>query len=959
MKKLFVISAVALAVLTGCAGERSLSADAQATQQQLQGQVLVSPNDNRAYKTLLLPNKLEVLLVSDPTAEKSAAALSVGVGLLQDPMSQQGMAHYLEHMLFLGTERYPDTKGYSEFMTANGGAQNAYTWLDITNYMFKVNNGAYDEALDRFSDFFKAPKLYPEYTDKEKNAVNAEWSMRREMDFFGQYNLSRGMMGSHPANRFLIGNLETLGDKDDSKLHPETVAFYQKYYSANIMKVALLSNLPLTEMEQLAAKHFSSIENKNIQKPAVTAQLDFSQLGAKRIHYVPNQDVKQLRLDFTISNNSDRFAVKPNEFISYLLGSEMPGTPAEQLKAMGLISNLNASATPDLYGNYGSLSIDVELTDAGMQAREGIVATIMQYIELVKRQGVDSKYFSEIQTSLNNQFRFLEKGDEFGYVSNLADAMQKVPARHAVNAPFYYQRFDADAIRDVLAQLTPQRLRVWYISKQEPHNSSLHFYDGKYKIADISAEEQQSWQQSPQLALTLPAVNRLLPENFAVKAPQAQQKPELVLQQDGISAWLYPSQQFAGQPRGVLEIFFNTGAPQQDIKAKVLLALWHDLYNLQQSALATEADIAGMQLRLTAGSGMALTVAGFTDKQPQLLQQALAGLTLSSDGQSFAQAKDRYVRGLQNQAKQFPFYQAFNAYNSLIRNGNYETEQLIATTNALTADELQAFIATTLAHNQLRIFAFGNYDKAAVEQVVTTVKQALPAQRTELPYSRTAYWQPAVGETLVLQKDIDVADVALVDVHVHPEPSYAQLARATVLKSHFSNVAFDKLRTEEQLAYAVGGTAMQLEDYVGFAMYIQTPVKGVADIQARFDLFKQQYAKELDALTEEAFAQLKASSLVTLKEPPKNLQDEVGPLISDWYREKFSFDSKQQLIAAVEQVTLADVKAFYRETMLNAKAPRVSVQMRGTKFRDQPFADLPDQKKVTDIAAFHQLMKKQ
>ncbi|HEX5793620.1 MAG TPA: insulinase family protein, partial [Rheinheimera sp.] len=629
MKKIFVISAIALAVLTGCAGESRLSADT-AAMQQTQSQVLVSPNDQRAYKTLLLPNKLEVLLVSDPQAKKSAAALSVGVGLLQDPMSQQGMAHYLEHMLFLGTERYPDTKGYSEFMTANGGAQNAYTWLDITNYMFKVNNNAYDEALDRFSDFFKAPKLYPEYTDKEKNAVNAEWSMRREMDFFGQYNLSRSMMGSHPANRFLIGNLETLGDKDNSKLHPQTVAFYQQYYSANIMKVALLSNLPLAEMEQLASKHFSSIENKNIQQPGVSAELDFSQLGAKRIHYVPNQDVKQLRLDFTIRNNSDQFALKPNEFITYLLGSEMPGTPAEQLKSMGLISHLNASATPDLYGNYGSLSIDVELTDAGMQNREGIVATIMQYIELIKRQGVDSKYFSEIQTSLNNQFRFLEKGDEFDYVANLTDAMQKVPARNAVNAPFYYQCFDAGAIKDVLQQLTPAHLRIWYISQQEPHDSSLHFYDGKYKIADISSEEQQSWTQSPQLALNLPAVNRLLPQNFDIKPGVAQHKPEIILQQDGISAWLYPSQQFASQPRGVVEIFFNTPAPLQDINAKVLLALWHDLFNLQQSALATEAHIAGMQLRLTAGSGLALTVGGFTDKQPELLQQALAGLKVNT-----------------------------------------------------------------------------------------------------------------------------------------------------------------------------------------------------------------------------------------------------------------------------------------------------------------------------------------
>ena len=129
MKKLFVVSAVALAVLTGCASEQSQQLTNTAAQQLMQQQVVVSPNDNRAYKTLVLPNQLQVMLVSDPAAEKSAAALSVGVGLLNDPMSQQGMAHYLEHMLFLGTERYPDTKGYSEFMTANGGAQNAYTWL--------------------------------------------------------------------------------------------------------------------------------------------------------------------------------------------------------------------------------------------------------------------------------------------------------------------------------------------------------------------------------------------------------------------------------------------------------------------------------------------------------------------------------------------------------------------------------------------------------------------------------------------------------------------------------------------------------------------------------------------------------------------------------------------------------------------------------------------------------------
>lgn len=959
MKKFFVISAVALAVLSGCSKDPSTAMVTPAAQQQVAGEVIVSPNDTRAYKTLVLPNQLEIMLVSDPSAEKSAAALSVGVGLLQDPMSQQGMAHYLEHMLFLGTERYPDTNAYSEFMTANGGLQNAYTWLDITNYMFKVNNDAFDEALARFSDFFKAPKLYPEYTEKEKNAVNAEWSMRREMDFFGQFNLSRSMMGSHPANRFLIGNLESLGDKEGSQLHAETVAFYQRYYSSNIMKAALLSHLPLAEMEQLAVKHFASIENKNIAKPTVTERIDFSQLGGKRIHYVPNEDVKQLRLDFTITNNSHQFAVKPNEFVTYLLGSEMPGTPAERLKAMGLISALNVSASPDLYGNYGSLSIDIDLTDAGMQHREMIVATLMNYIDLVKQQGVDSRYFSEIKTSLNNQFRFLEKGDEFGYVSNLADAMQKVPARNAINAGFHYEKFDGQAVTDVLAQLTPEHLRIWYISKQEPSEAQLHFYDGKYKISDISSEEIASWQQPTSVALNLPAVNRLLPENFALKAQQAQALPEKVIARDGVTAWLFPSQKFASQPRAVLEIVINSAAAQQRVDARVALALWSDLYNLQQSALITEAQIAGMQLNVNDGNGMTLRLSGFTDKQPQLLQEALSGLRVNVDEVAFAAAKDRFIRGVQNQGKQFPFQQAFDAYNALVRSGNYESERLIQSAQGLTVEALEALINEVLSAHQLRIFAFGNYDKATLDAVVDEVVKALPAERQETTYARSAYWLPTPGQAIVVQKDIDVADVALVDAHIHAEAGYVQKARAAVLRSHFSNIAFDKLRTEEQLAYVVGGTSLQLEDYVGFAMYIQTPVKSVAEMQARFDSFKQEYWKVLDALTEDEFAKLKTSTLVTLKEPAKNLREEVEPFISDWYRERYQFDSEQQLIAAVEQVTLDDIKAFYRETMLNNEAARISVQLRGNKFSDKPFYDLPGQTLVKDVASFHAQMKRQ
>ena len=64
-----------------------------------------SPNDDRAYRLVRLDNGMECLVVSDPKTDKSAAGISVRVGHLSDPENAQGMAHFCEHLLFMGTEK--------------------------------------------------------------------------------------------------------------------------------------------------------------------------------------------------------------------------------------------------------------------------------------------------------------------------------------------------------------------------------------------------------------------------------------------------------------------------------------------------------------------------------------------------------------------------------------------------------------------------------------------------------------------------------------------------------------------------------------------------------------------------------------------------------------------------------------------------------------------------------------
>lgn len=952
----FALAAVATAVLMGCQTTTSNTAQvAEPTS------LVVSPSDKRAYDTIQLENGIEVVLVSDPGAEKSAAALSVGVGLLHDPMEHQGMAHYLEHMLFLGTKRFPDSNEYSEFMTANGGAHNAYTWLDITNYMFKVNADAYDEALDRFSDFFKAPLLTAEYVDKERSAVNAEWSMRREMDFFTTYKLDRGMMGEHPANRFLIGNLETLADSPNSKLHGATVDFFNKYYSSNIMKVSMISNQPLDKMRALAQKHFSGIKNKQIEKPSVTAKMDFNKLGSKLVNYVPNEDSKQLQLAFTIENNSQDFRVKPNHFISYLLGSEMPGTPASLLKEKGWVSSFSSNQSPAHYGNYGTFNITAELTDEGLKHRNEITGLVLNYLELIREKGIDEKYFNEIKISLANKFRFLEKQDEFGYVSNLTQSMQDYPLYHAIDAGYRYDQFDADAIHAVLKQLTPETLRVWHISKAEDTDSELHFYDGKYKISDLSAQDFANWQQQARgFDINLPAVNTLLPESFELKTAKTPgvDKPVKLYNQDGIQIWHQPSQYFTEQPKGAMQIYLNTALSYDDVKSAVLLKLWSDIFALQHSALATEAQIAGMSMGVTSGNGLVVDISGFTDKQGLLLEKAMNGLSIQLDEQGFAQAIDRYTRGIANSEKGFPLRQIFPAMQKLVRHNRWSNQTLIDTAKGLTLNDLQGFIQHTLKNNHLRVLMFGNYDQNDVQAIASQLKSSLP-ERKSTSYARSKIWKPVAGDRLVMQKDIPVADLGMLDLAVLSDSSINKQAQANILSRHLRTQAFDTLRTEEQLAYGVGAFSTKIKDHAAIGFYIQTPVKNPVDMLKRFDDFKSEYQVKLDALTQEEFDKIKASTLMTLKEKPKNLSDELGRLVGDWYDENWDFDTRDKLIAATEKVTLADIKAVYKEAFFNQQTPRVVIQLRGAKFKDSPFAKVKGQTLVEDLAHFHREMQVQ
>ena len=97
-------------------------------------------NDLRKYGYGILDNKIKYVLVNDDKIDESSVCVSVKTGSINDPLEYQGLAHFLEHMLFLGSKKYPKEDYFDSELKANGGYSNAWTDNFETVYYFSVQN---------------------------------------------------------------------------------------------------------------------------------------------------------------------------------------------------------------------------------------------------------------------------------------------------------------------------------------------------------------------------------------------------------------------------------------------------------------------------------------------------------------------------------------------------------------------------------------------------------------------------------------------------------------------------------------------------------------------------------------------------------------------------------------------------------------------------------------------------
>lgn len=918
--------------------------------------IIKSVNDQRQYRSVVLPNQLEVMLVSDPSIKKSAAALSVAAGSFQEPPEFGGLAHYLEHMLFLGTRTYPKQGEYSEFISKHGGTQNAYTQFDHTNYMVAVNNDAFDEALDRFSGFFYEPTLNKVYADKERNAVHSEWSQKGPNDGVILEQLDGITLNpKHPFAQFSWGNLDSLSDKKaGNKLHDALLKFYNQYYSANLMKAVIISPFSLAEMEAMAAKHFGRIKNKKVPRPTVKVPARDKKHLKKIIQYKPQADSKEIEIRFLIDNNIDKFKVKPNRFLTYLIGSESKGTLAWQLREQELIERIYAYHDAKAYGNAGSFTIYIRLSEKGLKNRDTIIGSTLKYLALLKERGVDEKYFKALQLSFGNKFRFQNKINDYSYAMQIAANLQTYPIQYVLSAPYEYQRFDSEAIHAVLKQLTLDNARIFYIDKGQSTDTKMENFAGQYRVTTISKTQEAKWKSiASKTQLTLPRPNRFMPENFDLKTAVFTDKPEALIREKGLNVFLGHSGTFK-KPQGQIVVNFNTDYERHSARRQVASRLLASGLNNHLVSLRSDASFAGSSISTSISNGFVISSSGFTDKQPALIKEALNGiLNYKPTEEALLNLKASFVADLNSKKQQVLINQLIGKLNKVLDSDSRSDESYLKAVASIQVKDLVVLRNQLLKRANLSVYAYGNFSR---EEIITSARHLasrLPRDRDLAPLFHSQYFVAKTGTVHNWQMESAMTDVAYGEFFFQPFNLKRQAASG-ILERIIEPALFHQLRTEEQLGYTVGYFNNRLNPN-GFlqGFYLQSPAKGPAHIADRIDAFMSVFNKELEAKLKSDFDTVKQARLVSLTTPPKNIYEESLPYLTDWGLHNFNFDSKQKLVDATKNTSAKDVLDTYRELLSPQQLGHLTIQLRGSAFSKSDFAKMPGMKAVKDINSFH------
>lgn len=933
----------------------------------------------REYSFIELPNKIRCVVGSDSACDKAGAALCVNVGMCYERQDLPGLAHFLEHMLFTGTKKYPSEGDYHQFIQQNGGMANAYTECYRTNYMFEIKPDKLVDALDRFARFFSEPLLTRDCTEREINAVDSEYQAGATMPWWryvGIMNMSANE--AHPWHVAVGNNKVLLHDPKERgvDLYDEMLKLYNEFYSANGMTLCVIGRESVEELRGIISEKFAEVVDKGLTLPLgdeISSEPAFLPKEWNRyLIQSPAKDVKELTFSWVLPWQGRMWRSKPFKYVSHLLGHEGKGSITAVLKEKGLISGCSSGGGGWLEGAFSLLNVTFELTDKGLNSVQEIGDCLFTYLGLLRQSPVEEWVFEELQKLGRIRFKFGEDTTPFNLSSRISSSLQVHPAEQVLEADYCVYDYDPTAISEMIAKLTLEGVRVRHTAKafEERCTDRDTQYNSPIKFLPLEASWLEAWSASmcpgatadaaaaAALAkgLSMPKPNPFIPEDLSLKdlPPTPPLYPERVPSTPAPASCIYHRQDDVfRQPKLRVSYLVRTPFVYKDAASNIAATLWCMAVEEELKDFTYDAHLGEVNYSLNVSPpGVRLDLAGFHDKLPVLLRAVadkMKAMTTVPQN-SYDIVADSLRDGLQNVAfHSKPYAQCSRLFSDLqVRGASFPIEDLLEAFKTLSASSLDGMFNSIFDVCHVEALVLGNAKPDGARSLAADFVSSLGLKDglSKLPEVAEATLPP--GPTVWNMDSTDVDDPNhAVRLCYQLGNTIEEEVMVCLLGKVLAPKFFEILRTQQQLGYVV---QMATQTSCSFSYIIGVVQTEFAPdyVRGRIDTFlNDQFKIVEETLTEEEFQTCKAGLLSEYETKPKNLGQESQRLLKFVSWRTYEFDRREKCKAFLkEKADLESMRVFLREKV--RPAPRLYIQVK--KVLDKPDKELPEGASVPDDA---------
>uniref|UniRef100_A0A673CE63 Nardilysin-like n=1 Tax=Sphaeramia orbicularis TaxID=375764 RepID=A0A673CE63_9TELE len=858
--------------------------------------------------------------------KQAAAALCISVGSFSDPDDLPGLAHFLEHMVFMGSEKYPAENGFDAFLKKHGGSDNASTDCERTIFQFDVQRKYFREALDRWAQFFICPLMIEDAIDREVEAVDSEYQLARPSDSHRKEMLFGSLAKpGHPMSKFCWGNAQTLKHEPRDKqinTYQRLRDFWKRYYSAHYMTLAVQSKESLDTLEQWVREIFIKVPNNGEPRP------DFSHLQQpfdtpafnKLYRVVPVRKVHALTISWAVPPQGKHYRVKPLHYISWLIGHEGTGSILSLLRkkcwALALFGG-NSETGFDQNTTYSIFSISITLTDQGYQNFYQVSAIINCSVFL--------RIYEEIQKIEANEFHYQEQTDPIEFAENICENMQLFPKEDFLTGDQLMFEYDPQVISAALSLLTPDKANLLLLSPENEGHCPLRekWFGTCYNMEDVPDEWVQRWAGDFQLNpdLHLPAHNQFIATDFTLKTSDCPDTefPVRIITSDRGALWYKKDNKFK-IPKAYIR--FNLISPmiQKSPENLVLFDLFVNILAHNLAEPAYEADVAQLEYKLVAGEhGLVIRLKGFNHKLPLLLKLIVDHLAeFSAEPAVFAmfseQLKKTYFNILikpERLGKDVRLLILEHCRWSVIQ--KYQ-----ALMKGLTVDDLMTFATQLKAELYVEGLVQGNFTS-------TESKEFLKLQ-----------FQPLTAEVPVLFRVVELPQKPHLCKVKSLNKGDANSEVTVYYQMHMEEPCFDFLRTKETLGYQVYPTCRNTSGVLGFSVTVETQATKFSSefVEAKIEEFLVSFGERLSGLSEDAF-KTQVTALIKLKEcEDAHLGEEVDRNWFEVVTQQYVFDRLNKEIEALKLFSQAELVSWFLEHRNSSRKLSVHVVGFGVEEND-------------------------